>query len=93
MAAILEAEALSAYYGPTKALHEIAFAVAEGGITAILGANGGRQDHHAPRRLRPRAGHGRHPLRRPAHRRPVHRPPSCAAASGTCPKGAAHSSI
>jgi branched-chain amino acid transport system ATP-binding protein len=40
MAAILEAEALSAYYGPTKALHEIGFAVAEGGITSILGANG-----------------------------------------------------
>ncbi|MSO76103.1 MAG: ABC transporter ATP-binding protein [Alphaproteobacteria bacterium] len=40
MAALLEVNALTAAYGPTNVLHGIAFAVEEGGITAILGANG-----------------------------------------------------
>jgi branched-chain amino acid transport system ATP-binding protein len=40
MAALLEARALEAQYGWTKVLHGLDFAVAEGGITTILGANG-----------------------------------------------------
>ncbi|MBM3555881.1 MAG: ABC transporter ATP-binding protein [Alphaproteobacteria bacterium] len=40
MAAILEAKALEAYYGPSPVLKRISFTVEEGGITAILGANG-----------------------------------------------------
>jgi branched-chain amino acid transport system ATP-binding protein len=39
-APILEAKGLEAYYGPVKALAGVDFAVAEGGVTAILGANG-----------------------------------------------------
>ncbi len=37
---LLEVRGLGAQYGPTPVLHGIDFAVAEGGITAILGANG-----------------------------------------------------
>jgi branched-chain amino acid transport system ATP-binding protein len=40
MMGLLEAEALEAYYGWTKVLHGVHFAVETGGITAILGANG-----------------------------------------------------
>jgi branched-chain amino acid transport system ATP-binding protein len=40
MAAILETLALDAAYGPTQVLRELSIAVAEGGITALLGANG-----------------------------------------------------
>jgi branched-chain amino acid transport system ATP-binding protein len=40
MAALLEARALEAQYGWTKVLHGVTFAVAEGGITTVLGANG-----------------------------------------------------
>jgi branched-chain amino acid transport system ATP-binding protein len=40
MAALLEARALEAHYGWTKVLHGVTFAVAEGGITTVLGANG-----------------------------------------------------
>jgi branched-chain amino acid transport system ATP-binding protein len=40
MAAILETSALSAGYGQTKVLSGLSLAVAEGGITALLGANG-----------------------------------------------------
>jgi branched-chain amino acid transport system ATP-binding protein len=39
-APLLEAANLEASYGWTKVLHGIAFAVAQGGITTILGANG-----------------------------------------------------
>ena len=39
-AALLEVKGLRAQYGPTKVLHGIDFAVAERGITTILGANG-----------------------------------------------------
>src|SRR5438552_12638412 len=38
--ALLEVEGLEAQYGWTKVLHGIRFAVADGGITTILGANG-----------------------------------------------------
>jgi branched-chain amino acid transport system ATP-binding protein len=40
MAAILETRALDAGYGPTQVLRGLSLAVAEGGITALLGANG-----------------------------------------------------
>ncbi|HEY3634673.1 MAG TPA: ABC transporter ATP-binding protein [Caldimonas sp.] len=39
-APLLEVRGLAAQYGPTRVLHGIDFAVAEGGITAVLGANG-----------------------------------------------------
>jgi branched-chain amino acid transport system ATP-binding protein len=38
--ALLEVRGLKAQYGPTRVLHGIDFAVAERGITTILGANG-----------------------------------------------------
>ena len=37
---ILKAKGLEAWYGPARALHGIDFEVEEGGVTAILGANG-----------------------------------------------------
>jgi branched-chain amino acid transport system ATP-binding protein len=40
VAALLEVEALDAFYGRTQALHGVSFALAPGGITALLGANG-----------------------------------------------------
>ena len=40
MGAILEVEKLEAFYGRTKALHGVSFAMEEGGITTVLGANG-----------------------------------------------------
>lgn len=40
MADLLQVDDLSAFYGQTKVLHGISFALAEGGITTILGANG-----------------------------------------------------
>jgi len=40
MAALLEARQVEARYGWTKVLHGVTFAVAEGGITTVLGANG-----------------------------------------------------
>jgi branched-chain amino acid transport system ATP-binding protein len=38
--AILEVEGLEAQYGLSKVLHGVDFSVADGGITAVLGANG-----------------------------------------------------
>jgi branched-chain amino acid transport system ATP-binding protein len=38
--ALLEVEALNAYYGETQALHGVSFALEAGGITTLLGANG-----------------------------------------------------
>ncbi len=40
MTALLEIENLEASYGWTKVLHGVSFQVEEGGVTAILGANG-----------------------------------------------------
>ena len=40
MAALLEAEGLTAGYGQTAVLHGIDFAVEERGVSALLGANG-----------------------------------------------------
>jgi branched-chain amino acid transport system ATP-binding protein len=40
MGALLEVSKLHAAYGPTRVLHGIDFALAEGSITALLGANG-----------------------------------------------------
>jgi branched-chain amino acid transport system ATP-binding protein len=40
MPALLEASGVTAGYGETNVLHGIDFAVAEGGVTALLGANG-----------------------------------------------------
>src|SRR5581483_9860890 len=40
MAALLEVEGLKAYYGQTQALHDVSFALEQGGITTLLGANG-----------------------------------------------------
>jgi branched-chain amino acid transport system ATP-binding protein len=39
-APLLEASDLQAFYGPSPVLHGLSFAIAEGGITTILGANG-----------------------------------------------------
>ncbi|MEO8922451.1 MAG: ABC transporter ATP-binding protein [Caldimonas sp.] len=38
--ALLEVRGLRARYGPTEVLHGVDFAVADGGITTVLGANG-----------------------------------------------------
>jgi len=40
MTSLLEASDLRAFYGSTQVLHELAFSLDEGAITAILGANG-----------------------------------------------------
>ena len=40
MSAILRARGLKAYYGQIEALHGLDFEVEEGGVTALLGANG-----------------------------------------------------
>ena len=40
MSAILAARGLRAFYGPIEALHGVDFEVEEGGVTALLGANG-----------------------------------------------------
>ena len=40
MSALLEVTDLHAAYGPTRVLHGISFGLAEGSITALLGANG-----------------------------------------------------
>ncbi len=40
MAALLETKGLKAFYGSTQVLHGVDLAVAEGGVTALLGANG-----------------------------------------------------
>ena len=37
---ILEAKGLEAWYGPARALHGVDFEVEDGGVTAVLGANG-----------------------------------------------------
>ena len=37
---ILAAKGLEAWYGPARALHGVDFEVEEGGVTAVLGANG-----------------------------------------------------
>ncbi|MDF3073729.1 MAG: transporter ATP-binding protein [Alphaproteobacteria bacterium] len=38
--ALLEVKGVKAYYGQTEALHDVSFALEEGGITTLLGANG-----------------------------------------------------
>ena len=38
--AILDARGLEAWYGPVRALHGLDFEVDDGGVTAVLGANG-----------------------------------------------------
>jgi branched-chain amino acid transport system ATP-binding protein len=38
--ALLEVEGLEAFYGRTRILHGVSFALEEGGITTVLGANG-----------------------------------------------------
>jgi branched-chain amino acid transport system ATP-binding protein len=40
VSALLDVQALEAFYGRTKALHGVSFGMARGGITTILGANG-----------------------------------------------------
>jgi len=40
MAALLEVEGLSCGYGPVRAVDEVSLEVAEGSVTAVLGANG-----------------------------------------------------
>ena len=37
---LLEVKGLRAYYGQTQALHDVSFALEQGGITTLLGANG-----------------------------------------------------
>jgi branched-chain amino acid transport system ATP-binding protein len=40
MAALLEVQGLSAWYGPIRALFDLSLSIEEGGVTALLGANG-----------------------------------------------------
>jgi len=40
MAPLLEVQGLKAFYGQTQVLYDLAFNIAEGGITTLLGANG-----------------------------------------------------
>jgi len=40
MTTVLEVKGLKAYYGQTQALHDVSFALEQGGITTLLGANG-----------------------------------------------------
>ena len=40
MTALLEVRDLKAFYGPVQVLHGIDFSIEEGGVTALLGANG-----------------------------------------------------
>ena len=40
MSALLQVDALEAYYGRARALDGVSFALADGGITTVLGANG-----------------------------------------------------
>jgi branched-chain amino acid transport system ATP-binding protein len=40
MGALLEVQGLKAFYGRTQALHGVSFAIEQGGITTLLGANG-----------------------------------------------------
>ena len=40
MTALLDVKGLHAAYGETKVLHGLDFAVQQGGVTALLGANG-----------------------------------------------------
>ncbi len=40
MAAILDVQGLSAWYGPIRALYDVDLSIAHGGVTALLGANG-----------------------------------------------------
>jgi branched-chain amino acid transport system ATP-binding protein len=40
MAALLDVSDLKAFYGPIQVLFGLDFAVEEGGVTALLGANG-----------------------------------------------------
>ena len=53
---LLEVRGLHAPYGPTQVLHGIDFAVADGGITTLLGANGAGKTTTAARHLQ----HGAH---------------------------------
>ncbi len=66
---ILEAKGLEAWYGPARALHGIDFEVEDGGVTAVLGANGAGKTTI----LRALSGliraRGRHPVSRPRDRR------------------------
>ena len=63
--ALLDVRGLRAQYGPTQVLHGIDFAVAEGGITTILGANGAGKTTTAARGLQ----HGPHQRRGAPRRR------------------------
>ena len=40
MSVLLELEGVEARYGPVRALHGVSLQVPEGGIVAVLGANG-----------------------------------------------------
>ena len=51
MTALLEIENLEASYGWTKVLHGVSFQVEQGGVTAILGANGAGKTTSLPRHL------------------------------------------
>ena len=71
--AILEVEKLEAFYGRTKALHGVSFAMEEGGITTVLGANGAGKTTTLRAISRHGEDQGLHPLRRAAHRGQGHR--------------------
>ncbi|MEJ0049256.1 MAG: hypothetical protein WDN04_26460 [Rhodospirillales bacterium] len=57
MPALLDVVRLEASYGTTKVLHGLDFALQEGSITALLGANWRGQDHDIARAVR----HGQYP--------------------------------
>ena len=89
---ILEAEGLTAFYGPIQALFGLDFVVEDGGVTALLGANGAGKTTtlRALSGLIRREGDIRFAASRSAACRPSRSPVS---ASRTCPTGAAPSPI
>ena len=64
-AVALEVRGLSKYFGGLKAVDEVDFTVRRGGVHALIGPNGSRQDDDAQRRHRPLSRErGRDPCRR-----------------------------
>ncbi len=90
-AALLDVANLHAGYGSTRVLHGIGFAMAEGAITALLGANGAGKTTTLRALCAMVQAARRGPLRRRAHRRRGHRGHRAPGASRMCPTAAAPS--
>ncbi|MFB0487951.1 branched-chain amino acid transport system permease protein [Methylobacterium sp. OAE515] len=78
-APMLEVSGLAKHFGGLKAVDAVSFTVARGGIHALIGPNGSRQDHDAQRPLGPLQPHGRH---RSAGRAGRHAPAPAPAGGG-----------